>query len=105
MKYLMIAKMKEKPPISTEEFLKSAIKEWETALKMRGYKNVEAVYAFADDSGGMAIGDADSEAQAKALMAVLPFYKYLDINLSPIISAEDALAQAKHALEAFKAKK
>ena len=105
MKYLMIAKMKEKPPMSAEELLKSSVMEWETALRLKGMKNVEAVYAFADQSGGLAIGDVDSEAQARALMAELPFYRYLDINLSPIISAEDASAKAKHDLEAFKAQK
>jgi hypothetical protein len=101
----MIAKMKGRPSTPEEEFLKSVVKEWETALKIKGMKNVETVYAFTDWSGGIAILDADSKAQAKALMMKLPFYKYLDPKFSPIISAEDRLAEAKHNLEAFRAKK
>jgi len=106
MKYLMIAKLKEKPAtMSREEYLKSAVKEWETALELRRNKNVETVYAFAPLGGGVAIGNANSEDELKALMTRLPFYNYLDINFSPIISVEDAIAKAKRNLEAFKAEK
>jgi muconolactone delta-isomerase len=104
MKYLMIAKMKKSPSMPEEEFLKSVVKEWETALKIKGMKNVETVYALSDWSGGIAIFDADSKAQAKALMTELPFYKYLDFKFSSIVSAEKRLAEAKHNLEVFRAK-
>jgi len=102
----MMARLKEKPPsMSREEFLKSAVKEWETALELRGIKNVEVVYAFAELGGGIAIGEGNSEAELKALMSKLPFYNYLDITFYPIISVEDAIAKAKKMLEAFKAQK
>lgn len=91
--------------MSTEEFLKSAVKEWETALELRGNENVETVYAFAQLGGGIAIGNANSESELKALMTRLPFYNYLDINFYSIISVEDAIAKAKQELEAFKAQK
>jgi muconolactone delta-isomerase len=104
MKYLMITKLKEKPTtMSREEYLKLAAKEWETALELRGNENVEIAYAFADGVGGVAIGNANSEAELKALMTRLPFCDYLDINFSLIISVEDAIAKAKQ--EAFKAQK
>jgi muconolactone delta-isomerase len=97
-------KLKEKPTtMSREEYLKSAVKEWETALELRRNENVEIIYAFAHLGGGVAIGNANSEAELKALMTRLPFYNYLDINFSPIISVEDAIAKAKQELKAFKA--
>jgi len=102
----MIAKLKEKPTtMSTEEYLKSAVKEWETALELRGNDNVEIVYAFAPLGGGAAIGNANSEDELRALMTRLPFYEYLEINFSPIITVEEAIAKAKGNLEAFKAQK
>ena len=105
MKYLMIAKMKKSPSMPEEEFLKSVVKEWETALEIKRMKNVETVYAFADWSGGIAILDADSKVQAKAWMKELPFYKYLNFDFSPIVLTEKRLAEAKHNLEVFRAKK
>ena len=90
---------------SPEELLRTAVKEWETVLKLKGNKKVETVYAFAEHGGAIAIGNFDSEAEASGLMSGLPFYKYLDITISPLISVKDALARAKHNLEAFKAKK
>ena len=102
----MIAKLKEKPPtMSREEYLKSAVKEWETALELRGNENVEIVYAFSLLGGGVAIGNANSEDELKALMIRLPFYEYLEINFSPIITVEEAIAKAKGNLEDFKAQK
>ena len=104
-KYLAIGNLKEEPPMSSEEFLKTVVEEWETVLKLKGNKKVETVYGFAEHGGAIAIGNFDSEAEARGFMSGLPFYKYLDITISPLISVEDALARAKHNLEAFKAKK
>ena len=104
MKYLMIAKMKKSPTMPEEEFLKSVVKEWETALEIKGMKNVETVCLFWL-SGGIAILEAGSKAQAKALMKELPFYKYLDFEFSQLVSAEKRLAEAKHNLQVFRAKK
>lgn len=103
----MIAKLKEKPTaMSREEYLNSAVKEWETALELRGNENVEIWYAFAPlGGGGVAIANANSEEELKALMTRLPFYEYLEINLSPLITVEEAIAKAKGILEAFKAQK
>jgi muconolactone delta-isomerase len=105
MKYLAIGNLKEEPPMSSEEFLRTAVEEWETVLKLKGNKKVETVYGFAEHGGAIAIGNFDTEAEARGFMSGLPFYKYLDITVSPLISVEDALARAKHNLEAFKAKK
>jgi hypothetical protein len=105
MKYLAIGNLKEEPPMSSEEFLKTVVTEWETVLKLKGNKKVETVYGFAEHGGAIAIGNFDTEAEARGFMSGLPFYKYLDITVSPLISVEDALARAKHNLEAFKAKK
>jgi muconolactone delta-isomerase len=82
-----------------------AVKEWQTALQLRKEGTTEVGYALAGQKGGMSIHEAGSGADLNAQLMRLPLYAFLNIEICPLMTYEEALAQAKNALEAIKAQK
>ncbi|MFX0069090.1 MAG: muconolactone Delta-isomerase family protein [Promethearchaeota archaeon] len=105
MKFLLVLKLKERPPIPTEKFLEMVVKEWETALQFRKEGKADINYGLAGQKGAMAIFNAESGAELDADLMKLPLYGWLDIEIYPLMTAEEVLTRTKKFLEAVKARK
>ncbi|MFX1520176.1 MAG: muconolactone Delta-isomerase family protein [Promethearchaeota archaeon] len=105
MRFLIILQPKEIPPLPPEKFLELVVAEWETVVQYKKEGKAEVAYAFAGLKGGMGIYDAKSGAELNAFLARLPLYSWLDIQIFPLMEAEEVLAQTKHRLEAYRAKR
>ena len=53
----------------------------------------------------MGIVEVESGAELNAMLMRLPFYPFLDVQIYPLMTVNEALNQAKQSLEAFKAQK
>jgi len=105
MKFLVVAKTREIPPVPTERLLEMVVGEWQTALQFRKEGKAEVGYALAGLKGGTGIFEVESGAELNATLSRLPFYPFLDIQIYPLMTVDEALTQAKQSLEAFKARK
>lgn len=105
MKFLVVATMKEIPPVPTEQFLEMTVEEWQTVLQFRKEGKAEVNYGLAGLKGGMGIVDVESGAELNAMLMRLPFYAFLDVQIYPLMTVNEALSQAKQGLEAFRAQK
>jgi muconolactone D-isomerase len=105
MKFLVVAKMREAPPVPPEKLREMVVGEWQTALQIHKEGKVEVGYALAGQKGGMSIHEAESGADSNAQLMRLPLYVFLDMEIYPLMTIEEALTQAKQALEAAKAAK
>ena len=105
MKFLVVAKMRKTPLVPPEKLREMVVGEWLTALQIRKEGKVEVGYALVGQKGGISIHEAESGADLNAQLMRLPLYVFLDIEIYPLMTVEEALAQAKQALEALKAQK
>ena len=105
MKFLVVAKMREIPPVPPEKFREMVVGEWHTALQVRKEGKVEVGYSLVGQKGGMSIHEAESGADLNAQLMRLPLYAFLDMEIYPLMTIEEALTQAKQALEAIRALK
>jgi len=105
MKFLVVATMREIPPVPTEQFLEMTVGEWQTVLQFRKEGKAEVNYGLAGLKGGMGIVEVESGAELNAMLMRLPFYPFLDVQIYPLMTVNEALSQAKQGLEAFKAQK
>jgi muconolactone D-isomerase len=105
MKFLIVAKMRETPPVPPEKLREMVVGEWQTALQLRKEGKTEVGYALVGQKGGISIHEAESGADLNAQLMQLPLYAFLDIEIYPLMTVEEALTQAKQALEAVKAQK
>ncbi|KON30020.1 hypothetical protein AC482_04930 [miscellaneous Crenarchaeota group-15 archaeon DG-45] len=105
MKFLVVGKMRETPPVPPEQLRRMVVGEWQTGLQLRKEGKVEVGYALAGQKGGMSIREAESGADLNAQLMRSPLYAFLDIEIYPLMTLEEALTQAKQALEAIKAQK
>ena len=105
MKFLVVGKMRETPPVPPEQLREMVVREWQTGLQLRKEGKTEVGYAFSGLKGGMSIHEAESGADLNAHLMRLPLYAFLDIEIYPLMTVEEALTQSKQALEAIKAKK
>jgi len=101
MKFLVIGKLKEYPPVPPKQYIEMYIGECQTVMGFKKEGKTEVSYALAGLKAGMGIFEAESGAEINAMMTSLPFYPFLDVQIYPLLEWEEALAQAKQALEAL----
>lgn len=97
--------MREVPSVPPEKLREMVVGEWQTALRLRNEGKVESGYALVGQKGGVSIHEAESGADLNAQLMQLPLYAFLDIEIYPLMTVEEALAQAKKALETIKTQK
>ncbi len=105
LKFLIVTKRRTTPAIPLEKLREMAVREWETALQLRNEGKIEVGYALVGQKGGMSIREAESGAVLNVQLMRLPFYAFLDIEIYPLMTYEEALTQAKDSLEAVKTQK
>jgi muconolactone D-isomerase len=102
MKFLVVAKMREAPSVPMEKIRAMVVGEWQTALQIRKEGKVDVGYALVGQKGGVSIHEAESGADLNAQLMRLPMYVFLDIDIYPLMTIEEALKQAKEGLSAFR---
>jgi muconolactone delta-isomerase len=106
MKFLVVAKVTETPPVPMEQILEMVVGEWQTALELLKEGKAEVDYPLVGLKGGMAIFEAESASELNATLTRFPLYPFWDdTQIYPLMSADEALAEAKKSLQAFKAQR
>jgi len=105
MKFLVVAKLREIPPVPPEQSAALSVAEWQTVQQFLKEGKTEVAYALAGLKGGMGISEAESGAEINRRLSRLPLFPFLDIEIYPLMTVDEALTQAKEWLEAIKAKR
>ena len=108
MKFLVIATSRESLAslkIPPEQALKLILAENQLAIQALKEGTMEVGYLFAGLKGGMFIGDVESGAELNAALTRLPLYDSVDVQIYPLMTFDEGIAQAKQGLEALKAQK
>jgi hypothetical protein len=72
MKFLVVGKMSETPPVPPEQLREMVVREWQTGLQLRKEGKTEVSYAFAGLKGGMSKHEAESGADLNTHLMRLP---------------------------------
>jgi muconolactone D-isomerase len=104
MKFLLIAKSKETPPMPPEQVAEAIVAEWQIVHQLLNEGKIEVAYSLAGQKGGMVIFEVESGAELNKIISSLPLYPFLDAQIYPLMTADEALTQAKEGLEAIKTK-
>ncbi len=105
MKFLVIATSRESLKMPPEQALKLLLAESQMANQWLKEGTTEVGYLLAGLKGGMAIADVESGAALNAMLTRLPLFDSLDIQIYPLMTFDEGIAQAKQGLEFLKAQK
>ncbi len=83
------------PPLSPEQLLEHVIKEWETVVNFKQQGKVLESYGYVDNPGGFIIFNVKSREELDTLLTKLPMHPFTQFEISPLITAEQALKRAK----------
>lgn len=83
------------PPLSPEQLLEHVIKEWETVIDFKQQDKVLESYGYVDHPGGFIIFNVNSREELDMLLSKLPMNSFTEFEISPLITAEQALERAK----------
>ncbi len=83
------------PPLSPEQLLDHVVKEWETVIDFRQQGKVLESYGYVDHPGGFIIFNVNSREELDTLLSKLPMHSFSEFEISPLITAEQALERAK----------
>jgi muconolactone delta-isomerase len=86
-----------------QQMLELIMAEYQAGKQLLKEGTMEEVYLLAGLKGGVLIGEAESGAALNAILSSLPLYTYLDIQIYPLLTLDEGIAQIKHGLEALKA--
>lgn len=102
MLYLLKAEVKQAPPVTQEEFLELAVREWEYIRGLSGGK-VVAAWAMAGRKGGVVVLDVESIDELEDIVYQLPLYPFLDeIEIIPLRDPQERLGFLRKALRALR---
>lgn len=101
MLYLVNSELRGQYPLSPEAWMDLVVKTLEaiTAQKQQGKLVLHG--AFAGRHGGIMVWDVDSHAELQALLAQLPLWPFLECEIIPMLSTEEARESAKRAQAAI----
>lgn len=95
MKFLVLTKMAHLPPLPPEQIYEMAAKQVQLNIQYEKEGKIEVGYAKAGLKGGVLIFDVESATELNALLSQMPLYTFLDIEIYPLVSNEEILAQLK----------
>lgn len=105
MKFLVISRQRELPPIPPEQHMELVIAMIQMVQQWKKEGKIEATYGFAGVSAGMSIFEVESNAELNGLLNSRPLNQYMDSEIYPLITLDESIAGVKQALEIIKAKK
>lgn len=106
MKFLIIAKASGAvPQVPPQQLLELIMVEYQVAKQILQEGTNDVCYLLAGLKGGVFIIEAESGAAISAKLGRLPLFNYLDIQIYPLMTLDEGIAQVKQGLEALKAQK
>ncbi len=99
MLFFVKAELRERPPITREQWLGSTAATWEVIKQLENSGKVLAGGAFVGQRAGCVIADVESNEELAELLNRLPVFAYLEWEVLPMIPADKALEAAKWALQ------
>ncbi len=83
------------PAAPPKEFMELVVKEWQHVIGLKEQGKVVAAYAYIEKPGGFVIFDAESREALDELLMTLPMYEHANFQVTPLITAEQALERAR----------
>ncbi len=105
MKFLIIATSKESLKLPPQQALELIMAEYQAGKQLLKEGTMDEVYLLAGQKGGMLIGEAESGAALNAILTRMPLYDSFDIQIYPLLTLDEGIAQVKQGLKALKAQK
>lgn len=92
-------------PLPNEEYLKLVVKMLEAIMDLRKEGKVQVHGGFVGRQAGCIIWDVDSNEELQRLVSNLPLWPFMDWEVTPLVSTEQALQSVKSALASLPASK
>ena len=105
MKFLIVAKSRGPPSMPQQQMLEVLMAQYQVGKQIVEEGTNDVGYLLAGQKGVMFIGEAESGAELNAKLTRLPLFRYLDIQIYPLMTFDEGIAQVKQGLEALKAQK
>lgn len=105
MLYLVKSEAKGAYPLPPEQWLELCEKHVEAIMDYKKQGKVVVHGGFVSRKGGCIIYDVDSNEELGRLDSQLPLWPFMETDIIPLISTEQALASLKQALAAMRASK
>jgi len=77
------------------EFMELVVKEWQHVIGLMEQGKVAAAYAYIEKPGAFLVCDVESREELDEMLHSLPMHEYSNIQITPLITAEQALERAK----------
>ena len=105
MLYLVKREIKGQYPLPPEDFLGLAAKDLEAIMSYKKQGKVVFHGAPVGQKAGYTIYDVDSNEELQSLYSRLPLFPFIETEIIPLISTQDALESIKESLAAVRAAK
>ena len=100
MLYLTNSELKAGYPLPPKEWLENVLESMESILNYKEQGKVMLHVGYAGRQGGSIIWDVDSNEELMRILSQLPFWPFLQWEIVPLISTEQAIESIKQALAA-----
>ncbi len=95
MLYYVKAELRQLPPTSREQWMGQVVATWQVLAELERTGKAKGVGALLGKQAGVAILDADSHEEVAVILQRLPVSAYLEWEIAPMISAQQALENAR----------
>jgi muconolactone delta-isomerase len=95
MLYYVKAELRQLPPSSREQWLGQVVATWQVLAELERTGKAKGAGALLGRQAGVAILDAESHEEVAVILQRLPVYAYLEWEIVPMISAQQALENAR----------
>lgn len=95
MLYFIRAELKQMPPMPREKWMGQIVATWQVLAELERVGKAKGVGAMLGKPAGVAIIDAESHDDVAVLLQRLPVSAYLDWEIAPMVSAQQALENAR----------
>jgi muconolactone D-isomerase len=103
MLFLFKGEVKGVAPLPPEQFMELAVKQVETLMSYKQQGKILAGGVMAGRRGSYAICDVDSNEELQGLVAQLPMFPFIEVELTPLTNYEHALESTKQSLASLRA--
>ncbi|MHB8377372.1 MAG: muconolactone Delta-isomerase family protein [Dehalococcoidia bacterium] len=95
MLYFVRAELRQMPPMPREQWMGQVVATWQVLAELERTGRAKGVGALIGKAAGVAIIDLESHDELAVLLQRLPVSAYLEWQIEPLISAQQALENAR----------
>ncbi|MHB8077484.1 muconolactone Delta-isomerase [Desulfosporosinus fructosivorans] len=100
MLFLVKSELTQLPPFPPQQIKEIMVEGWGKVINYQKQGKILAQGMFAGRKGGCVIWDVESVEELHILISQSPIFPFLETEITPLISIENALGSVKSALEA-----